>query len=206
MSDLKEKFNLLVKESISPFLKSAGFKKAGLNYYLHLNDLVMVINLQKSHGNSFEELKFYVNFGIHSSSIDEVLGLPTNHKPKEHECYYHNRIHPMATDSFLITSATSINLLFEELISTLKTALTKSESIKSTTDLADLMIENNGLYKRKELCLYLLLSSNDERLKTYVQLLHEKFKEDQRWAKIENSTNEMLAAHKRNYKMKDIIK
>ena len=58
------RFDNLIKNHISPFLKTHGFKKKNLNYLDFSNEVSFIINFQKSHGCSWEENMFYINYGF----------------------------------------------------------------------------------------------------------------------------------------------
>lgn len=61
---MKDEFNKIIKEIIAPILKKNGFKKKGLNFYRNSEQTQQIINFQKSRGNSFNNLKFYINCGV----------------------------------------------------------------------------------------------------------------------------------------------
>lgn len=58
------RFDDLIKNHISLFLKTHGFKKKNLNYLDFGNEVSFIINFQKSHGCSWEENMFYIHYGF----------------------------------------------------------------------------------------------------------------------------------------------
>lgn len=58
------KFNKTVKEGFHEVLKPLGFKKKGNNFYLPLDGLGQIINIQKSIYYSKEHIHFTINTGI----------------------------------------------------------------------------------------------------------------------------------------------
>jgi len=58
------KFDRIIKESFHDILKSLGFKKKANNFYLQLNDLGQIINVQKSLYGSKDNINFTVNTGL----------------------------------------------------------------------------------------------------------------------------------------------
>ncbi|MCE2596475.1 DUF4304 domain-containing protein [Motilimonas sp. 1_MG-2023] len=76
----------LLKE-ITPTIRNLGFKGSGQNYYLIDEDVVMVVNFQKSSGGN----RFYINLGV------EPLCLIQDQEPKkvkEYQCSFRKRVSP----------------------------------------------------------------------------------------------------------------
>src|SRR3989344_537203 len=150
---MKEKFNQLITNTAKPFLKANDFGKKGMNFYRKKDDLIFLFNFQSSQGNTFEQTKFYINCGIHSTKIDKVIGKPELLEPKEYDCYFKNRISAIinsADDGYFIKEDTDLLNLSLTIIADLTTVIAMFDSIKSTNDLTDLMINKNGLNKYRE--------------------------------------------------------
>jgi Domain of unknown function (DUF4304) len=81
----REAIDHLVKGSILPHAKAAGFKKSGLGFYRDTSSLIQVVNFQVSTGG---DGRFYVNVGL----LFGDLHLPRSERPKEHECDYRKRM------------------------------------------------------------------------------------------------------------------
>jgi len=146
---MKEKFNQLIAEVVKPLLKENGFTKKGMSFYKRNADLVFLLNVQNSQGNSSEQTKFYINCGIHSTTIDKVIGRSELVEPKEYECYFKDRISSLINatdDGYLITKDTDLETLSLTLHQDLKTVLLLYNNINKTSDLTDLMINKNGLH------------------------------------------------------------
>lgn len=62
----KEKLNMMVKRSIAPCLKSAGFKKRSFTWNAHHSGVVHVVTLQKS---SFYDCQVIFRYGIHLPEV-----------------------------------------------------------------------------------------------------------------------------------------
>jgi len=58
------KFDTIIKEGFHEILKPLGFKKKVNNFYLQLQDLGQIINIQRSSFNSKEHINFTINTGI----------------------------------------------------------------------------------------------------------------------------------------------
>jgi hypothetical protein len=60
----EEKFDMLIKEGVHQILKPLGFRKKGNNFYLQLEQLGQIINLQKSLYYSKDHIHFTINIGL----------------------------------------------------------------------------------------------------------------------------------------------
>ena len=63
-TEAERKFNHIVKEAFTKTLKPLGFKKKGNNFYLALQELGQIINIQKSVRYSKSHIHFTINTGI----------------------------------------------------------------------------------------------------------------------------------------------
>lgn len=90
------KFDNIIKHGFHEILKPYGFKKRGNNFYLQLEDLGQIINIQKSRWGSKDHISFTINTGIFlpehwrgllCNAGKEMPGFPT-----EPECLIRNRI------------------------------------------------------------------------------------------------------------------
>ena len=72
----------LLKAIINELFSEAGFEKKSNNWYWANNEVILVVNLQKS----IYGMKFYLNFGI---ALKE-LGI--EECPKEHKCHIRFRL------------------------------------------------------------------------------------------------------------------
>lgn len=206
---MKEKFNNLINETIKPLLKSNGFSKKSLDFHKRKDDLIFLINFQKSHGNSFDETKFYINCGIHSTTIDQIIGRKENSDPKEYECHFRSRISALIeseTDRYSIAEETDLEILAENISSDLKSVINRFDSIKNTDDLTNLMIAKNGLSNYEELFEFLLLTDNWKDLKLYIQKLFSTFGQEQRWIIFQNNLSNILLKHNRKETIQDLSK
>jgi Domain of unknown function (DUF4304) len=116
---MQKTFQTVVKETISPLLKSAGFSKKSLNFYRKRVGLTEVINLQRSKWNSEEQVEFFINVGIYAPEIETVLGIEIIEFPKEYDCHFQKRIKeiaPLGSDRFEITPKTDFETFNKSLI------------------------------------------------------------------------------------------
>jgi hypothetical protein len=78
--------SVFVRTSVAPLLKAAGFKKTALTWHRRKDRAVHVINIQKSSGNSAEQMSFYVNVGVALDELCRHMDISVSEKPKEYEC------------------------------------------------------------------------------------------------------------------------
>lgn len=91
--DLKVELKSLVKNSITPLLKSYGFKKNGDTYIKNMKNIVWVIDIQKSRWNDENELQFTFNCGIYFSALAFIYSnTPNSSIPRIAGCCIHSRI------------------------------------------------------------------------------------------------------------------
>lgn len=90
------KFDSIIKHGFHEILKPLGFKKKANNFYLQLEDVGQIINIQKSQWRSKDSISFTINTGIF---VPEYwLGLLYNKDkelpkfPTEPECLIRKRI------------------------------------------------------------------------------------------------------------------
>jgi len=205
---MQEKFNKIINENIKPYLKLNGFVKKGTNFYKSNNDLMFVINFQKSQGNTSHQTKFYINCGIHSNLINKVIGENETTHPKEYECHFRCRISSIIqsqTEYYYITEETNIENLSNIITSDLNSAIHMFDEIQSINDLTDLMIDKNGLENYRELFEFLLLSNNKKDLKKFIQQLYNSFGNEKRWIIFERNLNEILLENNIQKTINDIL-
>ena len=90
------KFDKIIKVGFHEVLKPIGFKKKANNFYLQLEEVGQIINIQKSTFGTKEEIRFTINTGIF---VPEYWrGLAYNHNkeipsfPTEIDCLIRKRI------------------------------------------------------------------------------------------------------------------
>ncbi|OKL40144.1 DUF4304 domain-containing protein [Pontibacter flavimaris] len=90
------KFDKIVKVGFHEILKPLGFKKKGNNFYLQLENLGQIINIQKSSYNSKDHISFTINTGIFLPEYWKGLFYNQDKKvpvfPTEPECLLRKRI------------------------------------------------------------------------------------------------------------------
>ncbi len=98
-TETQEKFDRIIKESFIEILKPLGFKKKANNFYLPLQKIGLIINIQKSYYSTKDDIRFTINVGIFSPEYwlacfnyhnKDVPAYPT-----EPECMIRERISSM---------------------------------------------------------------------------------------------------------------
>ena len=98
-TETQEKFDRIIKESFIEILKPLGFKKKANNFYLPLEKIGHIINIQKSYYSTKDDIRFTINTGIFSPEYwlacfnyhnKDVPAYPT-----EPECMIRERISGM---------------------------------------------------------------------------------------------------------------
>ena len=204
--NINESFSFLINEHIKEMLKTNGFKKRKLTFYKQGNELVYVINFQKSQGNSSEQVKFYINCGIYSALIDKTIGKTVLLEPKEYECNYSVRISNLTNskeDGYKIVKSTDLKSIALKLTDELGVALKHFEKYTSTSDLIRLMTDYNCL--DYNLFDYLILSGNEMQLRKQLQRIYELWSSENRWTRIKNDLNTRMKEHNKNQTIEEII-
>lgn len=205
---MKELFNRLITEKVKPYLKSEGFEKKALSFYKRSGDLIYLFNFQNSRGNSADQTTFYINCGIHSTTVDKVLGAKENPEPKEYQCYFQDRISALtnsSNDVFSIDKQTSVEKIATDVLKELTTSIQFYNAIKSTVELTDLMIERNGLNNYSELFEYLLKTKDGTRIISLAKKLFSDFGTDDRWDIFEDALSSLLRKNNHEHTLTEII-
>lgn len=204
--NINDSFNSLINENVKQILKTTGFKKKALTFFKQGNELIYVINFQKSQGNSSELVKFYVNCGIYSALIDRTIGKSELLEPKEYECHYSVRISTLVNskeDGYKIDRSTDLKSLAQKLSDDLGVVLRHFENYESTSDLTNLMTDYNSL--DYNLFDYFILKGDEMQLRKQLQKINELWSSESRWRRIKNDLNIRLREHNKNQTIEEII-
>lgn len=186
---LQQIFNELIKQDIKPFLIKLGFKKKGLNFYRTTENLIYLINFQKSSGNTVDTLMFYVNCGIYAAELARLQSREMVTAPKEAECHFRARINSIvedAPDRFSITATTNLDELTKILLPGLEEVHNFYETMTSARSIVDYYIAGPFLHLGEE-SFHLLLQANDvTTAKLYYNALQKKHGTEQRWSIFQN--------------------
>ena len=140
---MQQIFNALIKQDIKPFLIKRGYKKKGLNFYRTTENLIYLINFQKSSGNTADTMMFYVNCGIYAAELARLQSREMVTAPKEAECHFRARINSIvedAPDRFSITATTNLDEITKLLLLGLEEVHNFYETMTSARSIVDYYI------------------------------------------------------------------
>ena len=160
---MKTKFNDFIKVEIHPFLKKINFKKQNLTFIKKENDVFLVINFQKSSGSNWEEIPFYINYGVYLPEISEL----TNDFKSIWDCQIWNRINPLNPNehSFLYNESTNEKLLSDYILNNFNNILFPFfDKNNSITNCINFIIENE-ISTDKDLQIFEYLIRNNQLMK-----------------------------------------
>ncbi len=184
---LQHIFNELIKQDIKPLLATFGFNKKGPNFYKRTDNLIYLINFQKSAGNTTNQVMFYVNCGIYAAELAQIQSQEILTAPKEVECHFRARmreITALAPDRFFIT-ATTIDDVRKMLLRCLEDVHHFFETMTSARSIVDYYTSGPFLHLGEE-SFHLLLQANDvTTAKHYFNALRKKHGAEQRWSIFE---------------------
>lgn len=178
----------MIKQDVKPFLAQHGFVKKSLNFHKITDNLIYMLNFQKSAGNSADHLMFYVNCGIYSAELAQIQAKDVLTEPKEADCHFRARIREIAEvapDRFAITPDTKMDDVRKTLLSGLQQVVQFYRTMTSARSIVDYYTSGPFLHLGEE-SFHLLLQTNDvAAAKQYLQALQEKHGAEQRWTIFE---------------------
>lgn len=92
--NLKQEFDTLILEELTPVMKELGFTKQNLNYHRNTGEVIQTFNIQKSEFNDKNSLKFTGNIGLTEPiSYSKINNFKTTPKQiKEYESQFRIRL------------------------------------------------------------------------------------------------------------------
>ena len=133
-----------VLKNIKSVLKEKGFKGSAQNYYCETNDVVFIVNFQKSTGIE----SFYINLGVQPKCL---IDNNEYNKVKEYECSFRSRVNkPDNTDYWPYSlDELQFNLLINQFQNTYENflqPLSQIREIVTKKNIVKLLKENNSIY------------------------------------------------------------
>lgn len=114
MSTSSKKIDAVVSGAIARLLRQHHFKKDGRTFRKQVGAACQVVNVQSSHGNSWDEAHFYINLGIYSAELAQLLGQTVGNKLKEYQCHIRRRLEPDTSGRWTLTPETDLLALSAE--------------------------------------------------------------------------------------------
>lgn len=181
------KFDKIIKEGFHEILKPLGFKKKANNFYLPLETIGQIINIQKSAFGNKSEISFTINTGIFVPEYWSAFydysdkGLPEY--PTEPECLIRKRIGALRNQQdtwYYIKERTDEIELINEMIKNLTAfilpyfeRLNSTEKMLQELDKEDMMVVPLG-----KLIVYGELKQFDKAKREYQSLMNKKTNPD----------------------------
>lgn len=177
------KFDKIIKDGFHEILKPLGFKKKANNFYLKLNTIGQIINVQKSAFGNKDSISFTINTGIFVPEYWLAFynysdkGLPDY--PTEPECFIRKRIGNLRNQHdtwYYIKERTDEQQLIDEMKKNLTNfilpyfdRLNSTEKMLQELDKADIMMT-----PLDKLIIYGELKQFDKAKREYEELLNNK--------------------------------
>lgn len=175
---MQEQFKRLVKK-IHPFLKQRGFLKTNLTFTRNRDEIIEVINLQKSAYNTQQDVRFYVNYGIYCAAYDEMIDKRVIQKPKEYDCQIRLRIDAgKGFEMSVWTEDELCEVILSGIEQTLETFAPIQDAETVATYLQKAQPFNYGLFE-----FFLKTARQSQAMAGYEQA-KQKFGQEERWARI----------------------
>lgn len=140
--DLKIFFDNLIKETVTPQLKSLNFKKKGNNFCREIGSIIQCFNIQQSRWNHAESKHFIFNIGlIHKNTYQRIKPHNIPSFPKEYDCLIQTRSNQLTHGHdfwYEITPNSSLELMKNDItndfIDTIRPFLLKYQTLANWSD------------------------------------------------------------------------
>jgi hypothetical protein len=164
----------LLKNHISPFLKSHGFKRRGIRFYRKDGDFTLTFALAIDLEYTETGALFNFLFGIYSDQLAQLLGEEIKQYPDGYDNILNHTVQDINGSNETIFHANK-NGENDELISILQENILKSldfvAKIKTLDDLMNCCLERNKLVHYQEIMKYLAIVKDENRQKAYLLLV-----------------------------------
>jgi hypothetical protein len=195
---LQELFKEIIKNEVKPLFARHGYAKKALNFQRVEGGLIYGFNIQKSHGNTANHVRFYINCMIHSKELAELQSTISGGKTMEEQSHFTCRIEeivPSAPDRYSLTPDTDLVTFSKEILSHLEEAVEYMRNITSPRDIVEYYIKRTALHLSEETFHFLLQNGDTTTAQKYLQLLHAKYGVENRWAIFEKKYATIFATY-----------
>jgi hypothetical protein len=121
LANLQKELDQIIKDAITPLLKTKGFKKQGRNFFKDLGEIGWCFNIQSSLYSHQENVNFTFNVGIFVPSAYEIYyNEPIPKFPKEYHCIVRKRISELKDVSKEAWYSYNENVISDKLFKQLK--------------------------------------------------------------------------------------
>ncbi|WP_340021347.1 DUF4304 domain-containing protein [Paenibacillus sp. FSL K6-1096] len=182
---MQDVFKEIITQDVKPFLTARGYRKKALNFTKTEDQLIYNINIQKSSGNSWDKLSFYVNCTIHSTELEQLQAGKSSIVSVTGTSHFTSRIReivPAAPDRYTLTEDTDTDSFTAELLQHLDQALAFMHNLTGARDILDYYMEHTALHLSEETFRFLLRAGETETAEQYLKQLQGKYGAETRWA------------------------
>lgn len=116
MSLSSKKIDAVVSGELGRWLRAQGFRKDGRTFRRWDGSVCLIVNVQASHGNTWEEARFYVNLAAYHTKNP-----PVPDRPKEYEAQSRRRLEPQGHGWWTLTPDTDCSAVSTEVAALLET-------------------------------------------------------------------------------------
>jgi hypothetical protein len=193
---VKEIFEEILKERVTPFLKKEGYKKQRYNYRKAEKGLTYLINFQSSGYNNVDYASYYINCGIYCNAFETLVGEKNIASPKEYDCLFNQRLERITnwdkTNIEIIESSDEgKKRIADELTRELEKLILFFNTITSLEDLTELCLKK-GTFFNDKLLAYFCINKDIQSIETLFDRFAEIFKDDDRYIFFESRLNDTL--------------
>lgn len=194
----KEHFNHLIKSTVAPYFKSAGYRKTALNFHRTAGDMYYVINFQNDRNSAWHH-QFFINVGIYSGVLQKAIGKPEVSNPTYNDCFFDWRIDEITGSgikSYTLTADTEMEDVAISVMSDIQHTVRFLDGINSAEDMVDTLLARFTIVRHEELLIYLIHTSQEHKFPLFARRIMEfKPRLKERWAFFENLVNQVFVDH-----------
>ncbi|WP_341346637.1 DUF4304 domain-containing protein [Paenibacillus sp. FSL H3-0469] len=182
--DMKELFKQIIKQDVKPFFSAQGYRTKDLNFTKSEDQLIYNINIQKSSGNTWDKLSFYVNCTIHSTELAQLQISQSSIVSVAGSSHFTSRIReivPAAPDRYTLTKEVDVDSFTAELLQHLDQALAFMYTLTDARSILDYYMERTALHLSEETFRFLLRAGETKTAKLYLKQLQDEYGAEPRW-------------------------
>jgi Domain of unknown function (DUF4304) len=170
----------ILKNHLSPFLRSHGFKRRGNRFYRKNGDFTITFALAVDREYTDTGAFFYFLCGVYSDQLAQLLGEEIKQYPDGYDHIFNHSILEINGEKEKEFHANK-NGENDETVQQIKEYLQKTldfvAKLKTLDDLMDYCLEHNQLVHHKEIMRYLAFVKDETRQKAYLVRIKEKLQQ-----------------------------
>jgi hypothetical protein len=170
----------ILKNHLSPFLRSHGFKRRGNRFYRKNGDFTITFALAVDREYTDTGAFFYFLCGVYSDQLAQLLGEEIKQYPDGYDHIFNHSILEINGEKEKEFHANK-NGENDETVQQIKEYLQKTldfvANLKTLDDLMDYCLEHNQLVHHQEIMRYLAIVKDETRQKAYLVRIKEKLQQ-----------------------------